>query len=84
METPEDIDREIQALYNVVAEHKVKMNSREAQEKLRKTEEDVHLLEDSWNFAKEEQQHLFEETRRRYEADIYDLVARIKTIENKE
>lgn len=83
MESVEEIEREIKALYVAVEERRRTITSSKYRTELMDVEKDVKLLEESWNYAKEEQQHLFEETRKNFEAQIYKIVGEIKTIEEK-
>lgn len=74
------IDQEISALYKAVELKKEKITSPDAKNALDERLKDVRTLEDLWQMAKEDQEHLFEETRRRFEGDIFRLGEQIQKV----
>lgn len=76
--TPEDIDREIEALYDAARTKREKVVSEDAKKELDACIHEVDNLKAFWEQEKDEQQDIFEETRINYEADIFGLVERIK------
>ncbi|MGK7390250.1 MAG: hypothetical protein ACNS60_07860 [Candidatus Cyclobacteriaceae bacterium M2_1C_046] len=78
MRTPEEIDQEIDALFDVAKTKREKVNSEDAKKELDNCLHEIDKLKNFWEQEKEEQQHLMEETRQNYEADIFNLVERVK------
>lgn len=78
MRTPEEIDQEIAALFDAAKTKREKVNSEDAKNELDNCLHEINKLKNFWEQEKEEQQHLIEETRQNYEADVFNLVERVK------
>ena len=78
LRTPEDIDQEIDALFDAAKTKREQVASEDAKKELDSCLNEIDKLKSFWEQEKEEQQHMMEETRKNYEADIFNLVERIK------
>lgn len=80
MKQTDAIDNEISALYKAVEIKRQKITSSDANKALDERLHDVRTIDDMWQMAKEDQEHLFEETRRRFEGDIFRVGEQIQKV----
>ena len=74
------IDNEISALYKAIELKRQKITTPDANSALDERLKDVRTLDDLWQMMKDDQEHLFEENRRRFEGDVYRLGEQIKRV----
>lgn len=84
MKQANEIDQEISALYKAVELKRQKIKSPDANSALDERLKDVRTIDDLWQMAKDDQEHLFEETRRRFEGDIFRLGEQIQKVHDHE